>query len=222
MTEFASPFAPANWPLTPNRTALVLIDLQNDLLDPNGWYARSGIDISHMRRVIEPTRELVAAAREASVPIIWTQHGFHNLVDAGTFVRIRPFLKDGGFRVGSWGYDIYDAFEVADDDWIVHKNRLSAFYNTNLELILRGLNADSVIFTGILTNQCVAATSKDAQFRDMKPVIVEECTGTTVPELHEPVLKCIQVGWGDVRPLDHVVTELASLRGAAEPERSLS
>jgi ureidoacrylate peracid hydrolase len=186
----------------------VLIDLQNDLLRPDGWYAQSGIDISHMRRVIEPTKRLLEAARSAEIPIIWTLHGFHDEVDAGTFMRIRPFLKEGGFRIGTPGFEIYDEFDVLEGERRVYKNRLSAFYNTNLELLLRGLDAETVIFTGILTNQCVAATSKDAMFRDMKPVVVEECTGTTMPELHEPVLKCVQVGWGDVRDLDSVVKEL--------------
>ena len=61
------------------------------------------------------------------------------------------------------------------------KNRLSAFFQTNLELLLHAANALTVIFAGVLTNQCVAATTKDAMFRDFKPIVVEEATGTTLP-----------------------------------------
>jgi nicotinamidase-related amidase len=94
------------------------------------------------------------------------------------------------------------------EDWYVEKNRLSAFYNTNLELLLRSLEAETVLFSGVLTNQCVAATSKDANFRDFKPVVVRECTGTTLPHLHEPALEMIAVGWGEVRGLDQAISEI--------------
>jgi ureidoacrylate peracid hydrolase len=68
-----------------------------------------------------------------------------------------------------------------------------------------------VLITGVLTNQCIAATSKDAMFRDFKPIVVEECTGTTLPHLHEPALEMIRVGWGEVRSLADAVAELEAL-----------
>src|SRR5262249_10802026 len=108
----ATPFAPVRWDLVPGRTALVLIDLQRDFLDPQGWYAQSGIDIEHMRRVIEPTKRVVVAARAADVPVIWTRHGFRDELDAGPFLQLRPFLRDGGLRLGTWGFDIADEFDV--------------------------------------------------------------------------------------------------------------
>lgn len=206
------PFAPATWELVPGHTALVLIDLQNDFLHERGWYAQSGVEIGHMRQVVEPTRRLLDAARAADVPVIWTRHGFRDATDAGPFFELRPFLHEGGLRRGTWGFEIYDELTPGPDDWIVEKSRLSAFFNTNLEVVLRGLRAESVLIAGVLTNQCVAATSKDAMFRDFKPIVVEECTGTTLPHLHEPALEMIRVGWGVVRGLDEVVEELLALR----------
>jgi ureidoacrylate peracid hydrolase len=214
-----TPFETATWELVPGGTALVLIDLQNDFLHEQGWYARSGVDISHMRRVIEPTRKLLEAARAAEVPVIWTRHGFRDATDAGPFFQLRPFLRDGGLRRGTWGFDVYDELAPADDDWLVEKNRLSAFFNTNLELILRGLGAETVLIAGVLTNQCVAATSKDAMFRDFKPIVVEECTGTTLPHLHEPALEMVRVGWGEVRGLDAAIEDLLALRQRAGVSR---
>jgi ureidoacrylate peracid hydrolase len=212
----SDPFAPATWDLVPGRTALVLIDLQNDFLHEQGWYAESGIDITHMRRILEPTRRLVAAARAAEVPVIWTRHGFRDATDAGPFFQLRPFLRDGGLRRDTWGFQIYDELAPDDEDWLVEKNRLSAFYNTNLELILRGLGAEIVLIAGVLTNQCIAATSKDAMFRDFKPIVVEECTGTTLPHLHEPALEMVRVGWGEVRGLEATIAGLLALRGRLE------
>ena len=167
-----------------------------------------------MRRVIEPTRRLIDAAREQDVPLIWTRHGSRDERDAGTFFQLRPFLREGGLRQGTWGYEIYDGLSAAAEDWIVEKVRLSAFFNTNLEVILSGLGTEPLLIAGVLTNQCIASTSKDASFRDLKPIVVEECTGTTLPHLHEPALEMVRVGWGEVRSLDESIADLAGLRAA--------
>ena len=211
----ADPYARVHWSLVPGRTALLLIDYQNDFLHEDGWYARSGIDISHMRRVLEPTQRLIDSARTERRALIWTRHGSRDERDAGPFLQLRPFLLEGGLRQGTWGYDIYDGLAVGDDDWAVEKTRLSAFFNTNLEVILRGLGTETILLAGVLTNQCIAATSKDAMFRDFKPIVVEECTGTTLPHLHEPALEMIRVGWGEVRGLDETVADLEMLRAGA-------
>jgi ureidoacrylate peracid hydrolase len=209
------PFGPVRWDLVPGRTAVVLIDLQRDFLHPDGWYAQSGVDIGHMRRVIEPTHELVRAARAAGAPLIWTRHGFRGAEDGGPFFELRPFLAEGGLRLDTWGFELLDDLDVRPEDWIVEKNRLSAFFNTKLELVLRALKAETVLVTGVLTNQCVAATSKDAMFRDFKTIVVEECTGTTLPHLHEPALEMMRVGWCEVRTLQDVVGELSAIAATA-------
>lgn len=207
----ATPYNLASWRLTPGRTALVVIDMQNDFLSPEGWYASAGVDIGHMRRAIAPTQELVAAAREQDVPVIWTQHGFRDAADAGVFALLRDFLKDGGLRKGTWGYELHADMAPQPHDWYVEKNRLSGFFATNLDIILRGLNADTVLICGVLTNQCVKATAVDANFRDYKPIVVREATGTTLPHLHEPALEMIAVGIGEARPLEQALTDLKGL-----------
>ena len=205
------PFAPARWELVRGRTALIVIDPQNDFLHEEGWYAQHGIDISHMRRVIEPTKELVAEARRRGVPVVWTRHGYADAAEAGPFLELRPFLEEGGLRRDTWGWELYDEFDVLPEDPIVAKNRLSAFFNTNLEDVLRGLDVETLLVAGVLTNQCVAATSKDASFRDLKPIVVEECTGTTLPHLHEPTIEMMKVGWADVRSVEEALADLRAL-----------
>jgi ureidoacrylate peracid hydrolase len=205
------PFAPARWELVRGRTALVVIDPQNDFLHEEGWYAQQGIDISHMRRIVEPTKELVAEARRRGVPVVWTRHGYADAAEAGPFLELRPFLKEGGLRRDTWGWEVYDELDVQPEDPIVAKNRLSAFFNTNLEDVLRDLGAETVLISGVLTNQCVAATSKDASFRDFKPIVVEECTGTTLPHLHEPAIEMMKVGWADVRSVEEALAQLRAL-----------
>jgi ureidoacrylate peracid hydrolase len=214
LTMSTPPFAPIAWDLIPGRTVLIVVDAQNDFLHPDGWYALRGVDIDHMRRCIEPIKELAAACRERDVPIIWTRHGFRDPADGGWLVAMRPFLRDGGLREGTWGYEILEELGARDDDRFVAKNRLSAFFQSNLELQLRGLEAETLVFAGVLTNQCVAATSKDAMFRDFKPIVVEEATGTTLPHLHAPALEMVQVGWGEVRSLEVTLSALRALPAA--------
>ena len=216
MAGSVDPFQAVRWELVPGRTVLVLIDLQNDFLHEEGWYAQHGIDISHMRRVIEPTQRLLEAARRADVPVVWTRHGYRDARDAGPFLELRPFLKDGGLRLGTWGFELYGDLDVGKDDWLVEKSRLSAFFNTKLETVLRALDAETVLIGGVLTNQCVAATSKDASFRDLKPIVVEECTGTTLPHLHEPAVEMMKVGWAQVQTLDEIVGELKQLHAEVQ------
>lgn len=207
----ATPYTLASWRLTAGRTALIVIDMQNDFLSEDGWYAQSNVDIAHMRRAIGPTQELVKAARAQDVPIVWTQHGFRGAGDAGVFVTLRNFLKHGGLREGTWGYELHADMDARPDDWYVTKNRLSGFYATNLDLILRGLDIDTVLICGVLTNQCVKATAVDASFRDFKPIVVKEATGTTLPHLHEPALEMVSVGVGETRGLDQTLADLKGL-----------
>ena len=71
-----------------------------------------------------------------------------------------------------------------------------------------------MLFTGVLTNQCVAATSKDAMYRDFRPIVIEECTGTTLPHLHEPAIEMMRVGWTEVRDLESILGEIRQLAKA--------
>ena len=209
-----TPFEEAHWELMPSHTVLVVIDPQNDFLHAEGWYACQGIDISHMQRCIEPVKTLLAEVRKKNIPVIWTRHGTKGVEDGGPFMRLRPFLKDGGLRQGTWGYEVLEELGPEPEDWYIEKTRLSAFYCTSLEVVLRGLMAETVLFTGVLTNQCVAATTKDAVYRDFKPIVIEECTGTTLPHLHGPAIEMMRVGWAEVRALDDALSEIRQLAPA--------
>jgi ureidoacrylate peracid hydrolase len=209
-------YDPSAWRLVGGKTVHVVIDDQNDFLHPDGWYATHGIDISHMQRVIEPTRALNEECRRRGVPILWTRHGSRGIDDGGTFMAKRVLLREGGLRIGTWGYEIIDELGADPADWIVEKTRLSAFFQTNLEQLLRALGAETVLITGVLTNQCVGATCKDALFRDFKPIVVEECVGTATPHLHEPAIEMITVGWGQVNSLEETLGELRAFPAAGE------
>ena len=83
------PFVTPKWSLSADRTVLILIDLQNDVLSDDGWYAKSGVDIKHMQRVVEPTKRMLVGARSRGVPVIWTTHG-----NPQDFLRITMSRQD--------------------------------------------------------------------------------------------------------------------------------
>ena len=212
-----TPFQPVAWDLEPGRTALVIIDPQNDFLHNEGHYAKKGVDISHMRRTIEPTKALVAEAREQRHP--------------GDLDPPR-LPRPGGRRL--------DRRRCAPSSRTAACARTPGARRCSTELgharrgpLRRARTASApstratssccctrrtpltVIFAGVLTNQCVAATSKDAMFRDFKPIVVEEAIGTTLPHLHAPALEMMQVGWAEVRNLEDTLAGMRALSPAA-------
>jgi len=213
--QATTPYTLVNWPLVPGRTALIVIDMQNDCIHPEGRYAQCGVDVAHMRRSIQPTCELVAAARSVNVSIIWVRHGFRDTREAGILGTLRAFLKEDGLRPGTWGYQIADELDARPEDWYIDKNRLSAFYGTNLEIVLRSLSIETLLVCGVMTNQCVKATVADASYRDIKPIVVAEATGTTVPRLQGPALEMVAFGLGEVRSLEQTLKDLKGLSNQA-------
>ncbi len=139
----------------------------------------------------------------------------HGTVRTGSRTAARscscgPSCATAAYGSDTWGYEILAELEPRAEDWFIAKSRLSSFFQTNLELVLRGLGAETVLITGVLTNQCIGATCKDALFRDFKPIVVEEATGTTLPHLHEPAIEMMRVGWGQVNTLERTLGELAA------------
>ena len=208
-------YDPTAWRLVPGRTAHVVVDDQNDFLHPEGWYATHEMDISHMRRVIEPTQgaeRRVPAARRADhldAPRHAGRRGRRAVhAEARPPARRRPPHRTRGATRSS------PTSSRRPDDWYVEKTRLSAFFNTNLDSILRALGTETLIISGVLTNQCIGATTKDALFRDYKPVVVEEAVGTATPHLHDPAIEMIRMGWGQVNTLEQTLAELAAFPAA--------
>ena len=215
----------------PENCALIIVDAQNDFLKDEGWYHKEGgVDISHMQRTVEPIKKMVGFCREMNIPIIASKHVFKDAnIDGGILCKVRPLLRKGGLRAGTWGGEIIEDLELNPaKDWIIPKSRLSVFYNSPLELTLRGLGKTTLIVTCVLTNQCVESTIRDAQFRDFEVIELSDCVGTlggpmrhpvtkelTVvdpKDLHEASLRAVVFGLGDVVTSDELIEELSKTK----------
>ena len=201
------------------RSAVIVVDMQNDFGLQGGIFDHAGIDISIIRRAIDPTRTVLAAARNASIKIIYLKMGFRpDLSDLGAedspnrmrHLRfgvgqpsVAPDGREGRFLIrDTWNTDIVAELTPEPGDLVLYKHRFSGFYETELDNVLHRLEVRNLIFTGCTTSICVDSTIRDAMFRDYRCVLLADCTGEPIGghlarSNHEASLLTIQalLGW---------------------------
>lgn len=170
------------------RFGLVLADLQNDFLHPDGAYGRAGCTaaaIAALPRRIRPLADTVRAAGGWIVSTHFTLvpgRGGEPLIDPH-LKQLRPFLGRGDFAPGSWGHALVD--ELAPADLSVEKVAYSAFYMTRLEWLLRKVGVETLAFCGLVTNGGVASTLRDAHVRGFRTILLEDGCAAFSEELHK-------------------------------------
>jgi nicotinamidase-related amidase len=168
------------------KTALLLIDLQKEVLDPKGTLNE---DLPRfLPRLLEATRELVGWARQRQLPVIWVRMGFRpGYVDASRSIRGSAMARAGLLLDGSWGAEIVDDVGRQDGDIVITKKRTSAFFQT-----------DRLVIGGTSTHWAVESTVRDAEALDYDVVVVSDATGSRQAEFHESSLRCISRRFGRV------------------------
>ncbi len=178
------------------RTAIVVIDMQNDFCTPGGWLAHIGVDVTPTQRATEALAKLLPVLRAQSVPIIWVNWGNRpdrlNLSPAllhvynadGASVGLGDALPKSAavLEKDTWGAAIIDALPTAPSDIHIDKFRMSGFWDTPLDAILRNLRIDTVLFGGVNADQCVLATLMDANFAGYDTIMLQDCSATTSPD----------------------------------------
>jgi nicotinamidase-related amidase/predicted enzyme related to lactoylglutathione lyase len=173
--------------LAPEKTALLVVDMQNAFCHPDGTLGISGVDVGPAQAIIEPVRRLVEAAREAQVPVVWTQQE-HFPVD---WSRARKRLaahtaqrKRVSALAGSWDMNFVDELKplATDPSFIIRKHRFGCFYETRLEQVLRMLGTESLLVCGATANACVETTLREAYLRDYDLVALTDCIAAVRPE----------------------------------------
>jgi nicotinamidase-related amidase len=187
---------PAPLVFDPSRTALVVVDLQNDFCAPGGWLAGIGVDVSVLAPAVRLSAQAAAAARAADVPVIWLNWGnrpdqanlppgvAHVYDPLGTGEGIGSRTAPSGAPVltkDSWGAAPADGLTGAPGDIHVDKYRMSGFWDTPLDSILRNLRVDTLVFAGVNSDQCVYATLVDAACLGYDVVMLTDASATTSP-----------------------------------------
>jgi ureidoacrylate peracid hydrolase len=182
-----------------DRTALLVIDMQNGFCHPEGSFANLGLDVSMCNAAIAPISTLVEKAHDAGVPVIFTRYMYRaDYRDSGVLVQdLLPALAEAkSLAAGTWDAELVDELVPTDADFVLDKNRYSAFYGTGLEPILTSLGVHSLVISGVTTNMCVETTARDASQRDYRVFVVSDATGELEKSRHDMALNTLGFGFG--------------------------
>jgi nicotinamidase-related amidase len=178
-----------------SKTALLIVDMQNDFCTQGGWLDVIGVDYQRDREPIQPLSELVPECRAKQIPIIWLNWGvrpdllniapsvLHAHSPTGERLGLNELTPRQSYvlRKGDWGAAIVDELNPGEQDIHVTKHRFSGFWDTELDSILRNMGITTLFVGGVNMDQCVLSTFQDATFLGYDCVLLEDCSATTSP-----------------------------------------
>jgi nicotinamidase-related amidase len=197
---------PYEFEFEPTSTALVIIDMQRDFVDPGGFGEALGNDVSLLRKAIAPTRKVLDAARRRGMLVIHTREGHRpDLSDLPASKKLRGRLKNGigdpgpMGRIlvrGEYGHDIVDELKPAPGEPVVDKPGKGAFYATDLDSMLHNRGIRQLVVCGVTTEVCVNTTVREANDRGYDCLVLEDCVGSYFPEFQAAALAMIKAQGG--------------------------
>lgn len=223
------PAEPEPLSLDLDRTALLVVDMQNAFASPGGMLDLAGIDVRPAAGAIANTRLVCEAARAAAVPVVYLTIGYPpDQSTAGgpdspnpekelalRLMRERPELRGKLLTFGTWDFEVVDALAPKREDTVIVKSRYSGFHGTALDSILRSRGVRNLLFTGIASNVCVESTLRHAYFLEYWPVLVADATMPAgPPEVQLATEFNVRTFFGWVTDAEDLAT---ALRDAARP-----
>jgi nicotinamidase-related amidase len=200
------PAEPYPFAFETGKTALVIIDMQRDFLEPGGFGAALGNDVSRLAGVIGPTRRMLDAARAAGLLVIHTREGHRpDLSDLSPAKKRRgrfPLtIGDPGpmGRIlvhGEAGHDLVPVLAPIPGEPVIDKPGKGAFYATDLDTILKNAKIAQLIVCGVTTEVCVNTTVREANDRGYDCLVLDDCCGSYFPEFQEMGLRMIKAQGG--------------------------
>jgi nicotinamidase-related amidase len=197
---------PGKIAIDPARTAIVMIDMQRDFLEPGGFGETLGNDVSLLAKAIKPAKALLTWARELGMLIVHTREGHRpDMSDAppAKVERGAPSMRIGDpgamGRIlirGEAGHDIIPELAPLAGEPVIDKPGKGAFYATDLQTILQNRGIENLIVGGVTTEVCVHTTVREANDRGYRCIVAGDCCGSYFPEFHEMGLKMIKAQGG--------------------------
>jgi nicotinamidase-related amidase len=197
---------PYDFEFQPDRTALLVIDMQRDFVDPGGFGEALGNDVSLLRRAVQPIQRVLEAARAARMLVIHTREGHRpDLSDLPQAKRVRGRLKSGIGDVGpmgrilvrgEYGHGIVDELQPLEAEPVVDKPGKGSFYATDLDSILKNRDIRSLLVTGVTAEVCVQTTVREANDRGYECLVLADCIASYFPEFYDMTIKMIKAQGG--------------------------
>jgi biuret amidohydrolase len=183
--------------------ALLIIDMQRDFLDPEGYVARTGVDVTVLRAVIPQVRRLLLTARAVGVPVIHTREGHRPDLSDLSAVKSRRAARAGApigspgplgrlLVRGEPGHAIIAELAPLGEEIVIDKPGFGAFYSTDLELILRTAGITSLTLAGVTTDICIHSTLREAVDRGFECTTVADACAAGDVSIHRAMLACIE------------------------------
>ena len=171
--------------LKPDKTALVVVDVQNDFCHPEGVFGKRGFDLSHVEKSVNSLLPLIARCRQSGMSVVFVRTIHSSWTDSDSWVsRMAGAGKQMMIcRPDTWGAEFYKVAPEASD-FIATKHRFSGFVGTDLELALRARGIETLLMTGCASNVCVETTARDGFNRDFRVIFVDDCCGAFSIEEH--------------------------------------
>ena len=198
--ERIAPFNTHEMVLNRDRAALLVIDMQNFFLDPKSPTFTCGGSA-----ILPNVKRLIAAFRRANRPVIFTKHVHH---PDGIDIGIMGWWWDGMCLEGTPESEVCGEIAPLPNEKVVLKHRYSAFYNTDLETILRCGKIEDLVIAGIMTNMCCESTARDAYYRDYRIFFPADGTGGINEEMHVASLLNLAFGFSWVTTVDKILSQM--------------
>ena len=184
-------FAP-RFDLRPEKAALLVVDMQNDFVHPDGAFPIGGT-----QPVLENLSRLIPLFRSLGRPVFFTRH----VSDPETNpieLLVYPGMARGGLRHGTWGWEIHPSLAPLPGEDVIDKRRFDAFLGTDLEERLRSAGVEDLLVGGCQTQICVDTTARSASCRDFRVTLLSDACATRSPALHLPALQAFHRSFGQV------------------------
>jgi ureidoacrylate peracid hydrolase len=199
------------------RTAVIVIDMQNAFISKGGMFDLRGFDVTPNQKIIEPIRRICNAARAKGVKVIYIAHVLSpDLREVGPdssfwyksvkIYREDPRWQDKYIIRGTWGAEIVDELKPQKGEILVEKPRFSAFFGTNLDVLLKTYNIKHLLFVGCATNICVEASIRDAGSLGYSPILIKDASiNNGPPFMQDSTIFNVKLCYGWVTTTDNVL-----------------
>ncbi len=204
------------------RPALLIIDMQNAFLHKQGHLVKLGKDNRPYLAIVPNIARLADLARSLGIPVIYLRHAYRpGYIDGGIVVHeLFPSDKETrGWLDGTWDTEIFEPLKPKASDIVIKKNRYSGFFGTDLDQLLRNLEVNTLIITGIHSNVCCDSTARDAVFRDYRVYFVSDATAAADESLHVATLRTFERYFGRVVTTDEIIKHLLEIKGGDRENR---
>lgn len=187
------------------KTALIVVDVQNDFCHQEGVFGKRGINLSHMEKPAENLLRFIGKCRQLSIPVIFVRTIHSRWTDSDSWIGR---LEGAGkvmliCRPDTWGAEFFKV-KPLETDFIVTKHRFSGFVGTELNLVLKARGIETLLMTGFTTNVCVETTARDGFNLDFRIILVEDCCAAFSTDEHASAITNINKYFGVVADSEHL------------------